>query len=146
MGTMGDIFHWKRNKNHAKVRSRTQNPSNERQKMALDVLFVLFMFDMFCKNTTSALGRQDVCCGKTRCVLWHHKMCSAFGRPPFVDSLMSCHNRDLVLPQHTSCLSTTHILSWQNTHCLATTDILSCHNTKCCLIESVNRRIGITDV
>ena len=68
---------------------------------------------------------------------------AAFGRPPFVDSLMSCHNRDLVLPQHISCLSTTHVLSWQNTHfvlpqqtyCLAATHILSSQNRGCVLAE-----------
>merc|ERR1711906_37105 len=49
----------------------------------------------------------------------------------------------LVSPQHTPCLSTTHILSWQNTHfvlpqhtsCLATTHILSSQNRGCVLAE-----------
>ncbi len=90
--------------------------------------------------------RRSVCAlrsGETRSAFWQctrevvHKGGGRLRRPPpFVDSLMSCHNRDLVLPQQRSCLATTHILSCHNrdlvlpqhTSCLATTEILSCHN------------------
>merc|ERR1711966_131338 len=66
-------------KNHAKVRSWIENPSHERWKMALDIFLI---FALFCKNTTSVwedkmcvVARQDVCCGKTKCVFCQDKMC-----------------------------------------------------------------------
>ena len=81
----------------------------------------------------------DLSCGETRGALWQHKMSvaarqdlcggktqgrgpaaaatkggGASRRPPFVDSFMSCHKRDIVLPQQSSCLATRHILSCHN--------------------------------
>ena len=78
-------------KNHAKLRSRIQNPSYERQKMALDVFGI---FALFCKNTTSVLATQDVCCGKKRCLLWQDKMC--------------------VLPRQDMCCGKTRCVLWQD--------------------------------
>ena len=78
------------------------------------------------------VARQDLCCGKTRSLLWQDIREAAFGRlhkggrrlrrrPPLwiplclaTTEILSCHNRDLVLPQHTSCLATTEILSCHN--------------------------------
>ena len=78
------------------------------------------------------MARQDVCCGKTRSLLWQdnislaprhkgiHKGVRREAPRPFVEaarsaaSLMSWHKRDLVLPQQRSCLATTHILSCHN--------------------------------
>ena len=106
------------------------------------ILGVLFQFMgfhflefLFWIDTMSAVARQDHCCGKTRCVLWQdkislvpshkgiHKVARREAPRHFLEaarsaaSLMSWHKRDLVLPQHTSCL--------------ATTEILSCHNRRC---------------
>ena len=72
------------------------------------------------------VARQDPCCGRTRCVLWQDKIPVAAA--PLCGSLMSCHNRGVVLPQQRSCLATAEILSCHNTHlvlpqqgsCLAT--------------------------
>ena len=70
-----------------------------------------------------AVARQDVCCDKTRPLLWQDTREAAFGRPhkgggrlrrppPFVvplclatTEILPCHNRHLVLPQRTSCLA-----------------------------------------
>ena len=97
---------------------------------------------IFWEGAISVLARHNLCCGKTRSWLWQDIREAAFGRlhkgvwrfapPLFVDSLMSCHSRDLVLPQQRSCLATTHILFCrsrdhvlpQHTSCLATTEIL----------------------
>ena len=72
------------------------------------------------------VARQDLCCGKTRSLLWQDIKESTKGggakrRPPLwrrpkAASFMSCHKRDLVLPQQRSCLATTHILSCHNRH------------------------------
>ena len=67
----------------------------------------------------------DLSCGHTRGALWQHKM-SVVARQdlcggkrqgrrpsaaPLCGSLVSCHNRGLVLSQQTSCLATAHIFS-----------------------------------
>ena len=90
------------------------------------------------------MARQDLCCGKTRYLLWQDKISfvprhkgihkgarSAKPRAPLwrrreappplclgTREILSCHNRDLVLPQHTSCLATTEILSCHYRHCV----------------------------
>jgi len=84
------------------------------------------------QDKISVVAGRNVCCGKTSSLLWQdkisvvarnireaaagrlHKGGRRFAPPPFVDSLMSCHSRDLVLPQQSFCLATTHILSCHN--------------------------------
>ena len=82
------------------------------------------------------VARQDLCCGRIRSLLCHDIREFTKGRgakrraplwrrreapPPLclgTREILSCHNRDLVLPQHTSCLATTEILSCHNRHCV----------------------------
>ena len=67
-----------------------------------------------------AVARQDVCCDKARSLLWQgtrepqRGAAAEGGRPPLwrrpkAASLVSCHNRGLVLPQQTSCVATAHL-------------------------------------
>ena len=84
------------------------------------------------QDEISVVARQDLCCGKTGFLLCQDVRESTKGRgvkrgaplwrrreapPPLclgTREILSCHNRDLVLPQHTSCLATTEILSCHN--------------------------------
>ena len=96
--------------------------------------------DVCCGKTRSLLwqdkmcvvARQDLCCGKTRSLLWQDirestkgggaagaaPLCGGGRRPPplclATTEILSCHNRDLALPQRTSCLATTETLSCHN--------------------------------
>ena len=83
-----------------------------------------------------AVARQDVCCDKVRSLLWQDTRepqrgaAAEGGRPPLwrrpkAASLVSCHNRGLVLSQQTSCLATAHILSCR--------DGSLCGKTRCAL-------------
>ena len=68
----------------------------------------------------SRVGRREVRCGNTRCLLWQDKTSvvtrdkgGGLRPPPFVVPLslattevLSCHNRHLVLPQRTSRVAT----------------------------------------
>ena len=70
---------------------------------------------MLWQNKISVAARQDLLCQdirestKGRGPLWRRREAP----PPLclgTREILSCHNRDLVLPQHTSCLATTEIL------------------------------------
>ena len=90
------------------------------------------------------VARQDLCCGKTRSLLWldktsvvarHKGSTKGGGRrpPPFVEAAEG--RLPYVLPQQRSCLATAEILSChsrdlvlpQHTSGPATTGILPCH-------------------
>ena len=78
----------------------------------------------------SRVGRREVRCGNTRCLLRQGKT-SVVARhkggglrpppqrgggrlrrpPPLCGSLVSCHHRGLALPQQTSCVATAHLSS-----------------------------------
>ena len=86
------------------------------------------------QDKISVAARQDLCRGKTRSLLWEDVGESTKGRgakrraplwrrreapPPLclgTREILSCHDRDLVLPHQRSCLATTEIVSSQTRH------------------------------
>ena len=83
---------------------------------------------MLLQDMISIVARRDLSCTKTQgnsqryAVRSAAPFCGGGRRPPplclATREILSCHNRDLVLPQHTSCLATTEILSCHNRHCV----------------------------
>ena len=108
---------------------------------------IFLKFDPKCllwQDKISVVARQDVCRGKTRSLLWRdkislvprhkgggasrrlHKGARCFPPRHFVDSFISWHKRDLVLPQQRLCFArNAHLVLPQRRSCLATTDIVS---------------------
>ena len=94
------------------------------------------------RHKMSGLGRHNLCCDKTRSLLWQHEISlvprhegGGASRPqrgaprfPYVlaqersclatTEILSCHNTHLVLPQQRSCLATTEIVSSQSRDCV----------------------------
>ena len=98
----------------------------------------LATMDLWCRTARcvlwqgkmSVVTRQDVCCGKTQ---GNHK-----GGRPKAASLVSCHNRGLVLSQQRSCLATAHIFSCrtrypsrQDTICVSPSSFNMHHPSSC---------------
>ena len=120
------------------------DPGSLAPSLAVVVAVASLIPPLSCPDQMCVVARQDLCCGKTRSLLWLDKTSvvarhkggglrpppqrgAAFGRPPLWIPY--------VLPQQRSCLATAEILSChsrdlvlpQHTSGPATTGILPCH-------------------
>ena len=145
---------------------RTEPPASSYDRKTLEA-YILSCRDGYLvrQEKMCAVARQDVCRDKTRPLLWQDTREAAFGRlhkggrtplaaAPLYGSLVSCHNRGLVLSQQTSCLATAHIFSCrtrypsrQDTICVSPSSFNMHHPSSCmhhtrCIMHHYGRRVS----